>query len=518
MSRKTALVLIVLIILVLLLVSCSTDGTLSQTYLDAPGAQATAVAAQQQADMIAQRAAEQQQAIERATAVAAEATRQAQQAVANELAAEATRQALEAEQQRLALEAEAARQALTAEATRQAIAAEAERLLVADEARRLAIAREADRQRVKYQIIMNTVKPIIWFVLALAVLAVGAGIAYRLYNLSRPVNIQVAGGEMVTALPSGAYQIYAPRRLELPPPAPETADGRPILLPRLTDGHIMIVGTTGEGKSVALRELVDQRNNVVVLDPHHSPGAWGAAEVIDDYDAIEGYMLWMLQELDRRIEQRRQGQRDFTPLTVATEEMPLLADRLGRACQVTWRRWMREARKFNLFMEVVTQSTRVKSLKIEGESDLLDNFKYVLQLGSSAVNDYPELVAGMERPAVLRSKTAVTPVVIPYDPHKDPESPDFVPFYLGDGRSAPANGTPLFTAPAPSGPRGMNTKWGYITPEQVEQIIDMYQAGESGRAIQQAVFGYPGGAAYHMVNHVLENSATATNGRFLGDT
>lgn len=53
--------------------------------------------------------------------------------------------------------------------------------------------------------------------------------------------------------------------------------------------------------------------------------------------------------------------------------------------------------------------------------------------------------------------------------------------------------------------RGLQTQWGAVTAEQVRRILEMRQQGHSHRAIEIAVFGYPGGTAYHMVEAVYQS-------------
>lgn len=48
------------------------------------------------------------------------------------------------------------------------------------------------------------------------------------------------------------------------------------------------------------------------------------------------------------------------------------------------------------------------------------------------------------------------------------------------------------------------------TDEQINQVLEMYRAGESKRAIQRGVFGYEGGAAYTQVNDILEKFGGTT--------
>lgn len=337
-----------------------------------------------------------------------------------------------------------------------------------------------------------------------------AFLAWRWYALSQPVRAR--NGE-VMALPAGRYDtprvwpVRAGEAPALPPPAAE-----PRQLPPLATGHVLVVGVTGDGKTQALREIIEHRDGrVVVLDPHYTPGAWGAADVISAGGGY-GRMLAFLREVDEELAERRRqreaGRRQFDALTVATEEMPAIVSEGGREVVGVWRRIMREGRKFSLYMVVVTQSTRVRALGIEGEGDLLENFRHVLLLGKAAAAEFPDVVAGMERPAVLRSGHGEPlPVVVPYDPRRDPESPQFRPMLperpaqpqLPAERATPHN-------------VGVMTEDGLVSPAQVRQISDMMSDGASGRAIEQAVWGYVGGAAYRMRAAVVEALERATVG------
>lgn len=135
-----------------------------------------------------------------------------------------------------------------------------------------------------------------------------------------------------------------------------------------------------------------------------------------NFTQISEFMDWMVDELSNRAEQRRSGQTAFPPLTVATDEMPAIANELGKDVYANWQRWMREGRKFGLYIVVSTQSTRVKTMGIEGEGDVLNNFAGIVYLGKTAVEEYPELAASMEWPAVLRTKRGPRPVIIPHNP------------------------------------------------------------------------------------------------------
>lgn len=498
---------------ILLLAACANPAGYAPAPLDVPGAQATYAAAQQQQQLVAQRqqatAQAQQAAVSQATQAAVDATRQAEAiAQATAQAAAATSTALsetlagQMTAQSIAITATQASIAAVATATDLETQAQIARQQAADEARRLEIQREEERIANEYRRTMNVVRPVLWAIAGLALLVFAAALAYRLYTLSRPVNIQAGNGEMITALPSGRYQIYAPRQAALPAPEPLALPGpeRPIELPRMTIGHVLIAGETGSGKSNAMRAILGNRGNVIVLDPHNAPDEWGSLRVIGggrNFDAIGEYMAYMRHELGERYTERERGRRDFEPLTVATDEMPAIVAALGNEIGETWREWLREGRKVGLFFAVSTQSTRVTTLGIKGEGDLLANFHYALVLGQLAEAEYRDMVAGMERPAVLRTIGGARPVVIPHVPA---------------GQLAAGNGGgPLYIAPEP---RGVNTEWGHISQGQMEHIAALARAGRSNSQIQTAVFdqNVPGGAAYHKVKFVLDYLARRNGG------
>lgn len=437
-----------------------------------------------------------------ATGTAVAATQQAQSAAsatAEAIAVQttATSESLSFRATEQAISSQATYSSIAAGATGTAVyqAAQVEQRLIADEAARLANQRQSEQVW-----LIAKITAFVLFVLGVTVALVL--FAYGRYNLSRPVEFDGGDGRKTMALPSGQYQVMPARPLALPAPQPPEINAEPIQLPRLESGHVMIVGVTGDGKSMALREIVAHRDNTTVLDPHDTPGAWGRANVIGggrNFEAIRHFMAWMQDELNRRAQARAGGQRQFDKMTVATEEMPAIMKAGGHEIRDTWQMWMREGRKFGLFMVVVSQSTRVETLGIKGEGDLLENFDHVIELATSAVKHYPDLVAGMERPAVLRSRIRTQPVIIPYDPRRDPESP----LFLTAGHQVhqpPQEIIDIDGIP--------------VSPAMIQEIISMKRNGASGRAIERAVMGYEGGQAYKIVAAVLEQYFDAVNGRF----
>lgn len=129
----------------------------------------------------------------------------------------------------------------------------------------------------------------------------------------------------------------------------------------------------------------------------------------------------------------------------------------------------------------------------------------------------------MERPAVIRGKAQpAQPVTIPYDPRKDSESPQFIPYFPYDGNYTVQPVTPAqpsgpqltgFTAPEP---RGLQTPHGEVTPMQMREIKRLHDLQWSNSRIEKHVFNQEnaGGVAYYKVKAVLDFYANggAANG------
>ena len=408
-----------------------------------------------------------------------------------------------------ALSNQATMASIAANATGTAVArlAIAEQHLVEDEARRLALQRKAEATQIAYQQQINRIKPYLWGGLIIALIILAGGITFVLYQRSQPVTVTDVNGPRIL-IPANSWQVL-PSRTATPRalPAPKSNSeikkpSDPILLPPLAQGHVLIAGETDSGKSTAMLAVLKQRSQVVVLDPHASPSIWGQSQVIGggrDFEAISQFMQQMRNLLSSRYAQRAKGTTQFDTLTVATDEMPAIVAALGRQVDEVWREWLREGRKVGLFFIASTQSTRVKTLGIRGEGDLLENFTYVLVLGKLAVNQYPQLVAGMERPAILRTIQGIRPIIVPFDAHNNESSPQ---------------SNPIFIAPSPTNESNNYADPNDLTETTRLQIQQLAKELPSQAAIERAVFGYTGGAAYQAVKRVLNepiNSSESTS-------
>jgi hypothetical protein len=168
---------------------------------------------------------------------------------------------------------------------------------------------------------------------------------------------------------------------------PATAANKPIVLPaqRLFDVleeavHLLVIGHTGGGKTVLIHEfachMAELGNEVVVADPDAAPGQWPGCSVVghgDDYLAITQKFVEIAASVKARRQARAHGQRSFPSLYLVVDEV---AD-VMRECEMfraLFEDIARRGRKINVHLVAGVQDKLVKTLKLEGQSDLRKNF------------------------------------------------------------------------------------------------------------------------------------------------
>lgn len=490
-----------------------------------------------------------------ATATAAHGTRQAEVATA-QAQATATMEAtqteaaiaaqntavyrdLEVEQTRASIEITrlfASAQATAAQA-REEISQEALRIENEDYQSALQIQRQREALAIQRQATINKAIPWLYgagFVLFLFVLAAVGFILYRRLNpkilTPYPANFGQTEDQRLSisgpALPLPFVIADGLGILQIPMSARSQATEAPLAIEATTPinlsdhgsfnpGHYLIAGETRAGKGTLARFILKDMNiNKIAIDPHYQAGNWpGVSNVIGaarNFDQIAEFLNgYMIQELDKRAQDMA---RDHTavwpPIMVIMDEAPAIKSALGSSASNVWASWLREGWKFDLYLMLITQSTRVKTLGIEGEGDVLRNFVYRFALGEVALQEFPGVADHLERPAIILGKRGPRPVIIPHITAEDIRQQE---------RPQIAVKTPLFTAPAPS---GVNTSKGYVTEAEAAKILSMDQAGESWREIERQVFGVEkgkeGGANYYKVKEVIEKRSATANGVHIG--
>jgi hypothetical protein len=168
--------------------------------------------------------------------------------------------------------------------------------------------------------------------------------------------------------------------------------------------HTLIIGSTGSGKTWLAQALATTREGyVVILDPKWKPHKWGGSPAItvdDDlsYKTLELSCQSLLSELKKRQVALKHGQETFQSLTVVVEELPTLLDECPTA-PMLFKRLGQLGRELRIRVLGLSQSDRVKTLKLEGEGDARSNYLFI-RLGEHAISVCPA-AAELARPASI---------------------------------------------------------------------------------------------------------------------
>ncbi len=161
-------------------------------------------------------------------------------------------------------------------------------------------------------------------------------------------------------------------------------DGAELLAMLLESTHSLVIGHTRGGKTTLLHCLASQWAElgcqVIVCDLDAANGMWpgcGVYGVGNDREAVVTGLEVVRASFQERNQARASGrQRRFAPLYVIIDEYTDVAD-LARE---VFEQLLRRGAKLNIHLVVGVQDSRVKTLQIAGQSDLLRNFTYVVEV------------------------------------------------------------------------------------------------------------------------------------------
>lgn len=273
--------------------------------------------------------------------------------------------------------------------------------------------------------------------------------------------------------------------------------------------HILIVGDTGAGKSTLARAVATNLpGQVEVLDPHAAPGDWLGLTVIGmgrDYLSVNNAMKNHLNLMDIRYSQRAHGKADFPAFNIICDEFVAIASRPECDTSTQWFIGLGcEARKVNMRLVLMTQSDDVKSLDIEGQGRLRNNFS-IVRLGKFAIEyakklnpEIMQFINQQEWPALLNDKPLIVPPISIGSTPVQPALPE---------RSTPLTELPQrpeaerlnalldkpFSLPEPSEPWQLRSPFETeIHPETRARVVSFKRSGKSSQEIIESTWGVDG--------------------------
>jgi energy-coupling factor transporter ATP-binding protein EcfA2 len=152
--------------------------------------------------------------------------------------------------------------------------------------------------------------------------------------------------------------------------------------------HLLILGKTGSGKSFLAEHLIKFLighfgGEAWVLHPHIKPGEFEGHSIKGrgrNFPEIGEALGKLLAEMQSRYEKRDRGDESYGWLHVMIDEFPAIAKYVESAPGAV-ADLAREARKVKIRLVLLVQGEEVKTLGIEGQGSLRDQFTYIRLAG-----------------------------------------------------------------------------------------------------------------------------------------
>jgi len=267
----------------------------------------------------------------------------------------------------------------------------------------------------------STALPSHWLT-KLSSMAIASGLVYVSHRLDKLESLLSPYQAISHQQSVAKYQEWLGHSMK--PPAREVVVAAPVEPPApvkfadvkqaLSKPHVMLLGSTGDGKSTLAKHLAANCTAyTIVIDPHAAPDDWGNLPVFGagrNYKEIAEIMRVILALMQARYDARNQGKKQFDPLVVICDEYPAIvaSAEAGKVASSWMKLVSREARKVAIRLVVLTQSPEVKAIGLEGEGSVRDNFCFI-KLGEFALDHAKALkdeaiklaVESCDRPAML---------------------------------------------------------------------------------------------------------------------
>jgi energy-coupling factor transporter ATP-binding protein EcfA2 len=287
----------------------------------------------------------------------------------------------------------------------------------------------------------------------------------------------------------------------------------PQQLNSLTFHHLMILGPTGFGKSTLANYILDHLNgDQIIVDPHATPRTWGQLPVAGqgrNYEEIKTFFDLSLKEMNSRYQRRNNGDTTYPKLYILIDEFPAIAKAIGGDEFKEWVQVMLcEARKVNISLILLSQGKSVKTLGLEGQSELLENLTIIRGKGFATSHarslKNEELIAWLaqqQRPATIDDDGLIIPDLSNYRPLLNTIPTDESLKLLGGSQNQflkksvtqVATGEPL-DAPRveptePTKPVELIVNdWTEINPNQKTELLNRISEGQSQNKIMEEFF------------------------------
>lgn len=186
--------------------------------------------------------------------------------------------------------------------------------------------------------------------------------------------------------------------------------------------HFLICGGTGSGKTYSTERIIKfLGGDATVITTKAKSDQWIGLPVIGkgrDFVAIERALHGALEEMQRRMQNL---DNNWEPKIYVLDEFPSITANIESATEIITT-LIREAREAKIRLFILSQGRQVKTLKLEGQSDLRENLSDIL-LGQFATDRAKELVGrrqanqalidwckSQQRPILVVDSAAVLPV------------------------------------------------------------------------------------------------------------